>query len=215
MTGWVYFDLDGTLVDTIPMARAVFEAFLGAHGTEATAADFDRLNGRTLDEIAAWVRDACRLTVDVAAVATDYEASLQSAYVEDARAAAGAEDLLAALRRIGRPAALVTAAPQTIVGPLLERLDWRRYFEVVVTGEDSPRSKPDPAPFLAAIERSGGDPATGTAVEDSANGVRAARAAGLRVIAVGSGAAAAALADAGATAVVSHLIAAGRELGLQ
>jgi len=60
------------------------------------------------------------------------------------------------------------------------------YFDFVVTADDCPRTKPCPDPYLRAIEASGVDPAAGVAVEDSARGLEAATAAGLRCVIVPS-----------------------------
>ena len=60
------------------------------------------------------------------------------------------------------------------------------YFDFVVTADDCPRTKPCPDPYLRAIEASRVDPASGVAVEDSARGLEAATAAGLRCVIVPS-----------------------------
>jgi HAD superfamily hydrolase (TIGR01509 family) len=60
------------------------------------------------------------------------------------------------------------------------------YFDFVVTADDCPRTKPCPDPYLRAIAASGVDPAAGVAVEDSARGLEAASAAGLRCVIVPS-----------------------------
>jgi len=60
------------------------------------------------------------------------------------------------------------------------------YFDFVVTADDCPRTKPCPDPYLRAIGASGVDPAAGVAVEDSARGLEAATAAGLRCVIVPS-----------------------------
>ena len=59
-----------------------------------------------------------------------------------------------------------------------------QYFEVTVSSEEVPRGKPAPDVYLEATKRMGVDPAKAAAIEDSTNGLLAAKAAGMRVIAI-------------------------------
>lgn len=92
----------------------------------------------------------------------------------------GIETLIAEARRAGIRLAIATTSSHASVDALLaERLDW---FDVVVCTEDAPVKKPDPQAYLVALERLKFAPGNCLAVEDSGNGVRAARAAGLAVV---------------------------------
>lgn len=215
MNGWVFLDLDGTLVDSLAVARETFTRFLRDHGTEPAEGEFDELNGATLHQIAAWLRERCALTDEVELVRSTYEAGLAQRYERDVQAMAGADALLGHLRAQGRPLALVTAGPSTLVDALLERLGWQEHFSVVVTGDDVARAKPEPDPYLVGLSRSAASAADAVAVEDSINGVRAAAAAGLRVIGVSSAGDAGALARAGACTVVDGLAEVGAVLDVR
>ena len=59
-----------------------------------------------------------------------------------------------------------------------------RFFEATVSSEEVPRGKPAPDVYLEAARRLGVEPARSAAVEDSGNGIRAAQAAGMRVVAI-------------------------------
>ena len=92
----------------------------------------------------------------------------------------------AALERTSRDfrLGLATSAARRVAETVLENMDWKRFFEVVVTADDVPRGKPSPDVYLRALELLHSDAAETEAVEDSTNGIRSAYAAGLRVIAV-------------------------------
>lgn len=94
----------------------------------------------------------------------------------------GVAELLQAAREAGCRLAVVSSSPRDWVVPHLDRLGLLGPLETVVTREDAPRTKPAPDLYLEALARLGTDDAV--AVEDSANGVAAAQAAGLRVVAV-------------------------------
>lgn len=80
--------------------------------------------------------------------------------------------------------AVATTGSRAWVRPLLDRHFGPGRFAAVVTGDDCPRRKPEPDAYLAALDALGVDPDAAVAVEDSDNGVRAARAAGLAVAVV-------------------------------
>ena len=96
----------------------------------------------------------------------------------------GVLSLLAEVRAAGLPHALVTSSEPAVVDAVLGRLDVR--FDVVVCAADVTSAKPDPEGYRLAAAKLGAEPRQCLALEDSPNGVAAAEAAGLRVIAVPS-----------------------------
>jgi len=79
----------------------------------------------------------------------------------------------------GFPTAVVTNAPRANAQRMLEGLGWGSRFPIVVIGEELARGKPDPLPYLTALERTGATAEHALAFEDSATGVRAAASAGI------------------------------------
>ncbi len=96
----------------------------------------------------------------------------------------GARELLAALRARGVPLALASSTRSEVVKAELAAAGLLDCFSVVIGGDQIPRSKPAPDIFLAAAAALGADPGDCFVIEDSFNGVRAARAAGTRPIMV-------------------------------
>jgi HAD superfamily hydrolase (TIGR01509 family) len=98
----------------------------------------------------------------------------------------GAEALLAALGSAGVPFALCSNSPRRIVDAALAGAGLRGAFAVTVAGDEVPRGKPEPDPYLAAAAALGLDAADCAALEDSPTGARSARAAGMRVYGIPS-----------------------------
>jgi HAD superfamily hydrolase (TIGR01509 family) len=96
----------------------------------------------------------------------------------------GVLDLLRAAARHGAAVAVVSSSRRAWVEPHLVRLGVRDHFRAVITGDLTPRHKPAPDLYLLALRRLGVTAAEAVAFEDSPVGVRAARSAGLRCVAV-------------------------------
>jgi HAD superfamily hydrolase (TIGR01509 family) len=96
----------------------------------------------------------------------------------------GARELLASVRELGLPHALVTSSERSFMEVVLASTGMR--FDALVCADDVSATKPDPEPYLLAAKLLGVDPARCFALEDSPNGVASAEAAGCRVIAVPS-----------------------------
>ncbi|MET9048172.1 HAD-IA family hydrolase [Streptomyces sp. NPDC004362] len=176
----VLFDMDGTLVDT---ELQWWEAVEHVAERPLTEADQPEVLGRPVEHTAEW------LAATTGASAAELAERLHQEFVGRVRAGIvprpGALDLLDALARDGVPTALVTASPRTVADTVLEALGAGR-FAVSVTADDTDRTKPDPAPYLAACRALGVDPAACVAVEDTHTGVWSAEAAGCVVLAVPS-----------------------------
>ncbi len=97
---------------------------------------------------------------------------------------AGIVDLLAALTAAQIPTAVASTAPTRWVRSAVDRLGLTPAFGAIVTGDDVERRKPAPDVYLEATRRIGVEPRDAVAIEDSAPGIAAARAAGLRVVAI-------------------------------
>jgi HAD superfamily hydrolase (TIGR01509 family) len=178
----VLLDLDGTLVDSIGFLYRTYRTFLADLGCEGTRREFTTLDGLALPEIVRTLRTAHRLPERAPALEARYRSLLEAGYPVHTRARRGAHALLAHLRRRGIRLALTTGARRDLVLAVLARRKWTGRFELVVTGQDVERGKPDPAIYRLALSRLGLLPSRCAAVEDSPSGVRAAAGAGLRVI---------------------------------
>jgi phosphoglycolate phosphatase len=181
------FDLDGTLVDSLPDLLRALNALLAEHGRRPLVVDevrmmvgdgvhklvergFDATGaaaGTRLDELA-------RRFVDL------YEGHT----IDHSRPFPGAEQALADLTAAGWTLAVCTNKPYQASVEMLEGLGLARYLKVITGGDSTPYKKPDPRHVLATLESLGATPAQAVFVGDSPNDAEAARAAGLPLVLV-------------------------------
>ncbi|WP_405011150.1 HAD family hydrolase [Kitasatospora sp. NBC_01539] len=181
----VLLDMDGTLVDTEPLWWQAASELAAELGLTLGEADLPDVLGRAAEHTAAHLRRSGSSDRSV----DDLTGALNSGFARRVAAEVvprpGALALLAGLRAAGVPTALVSASPRRVVDLVLGAIG-PQWFTVTLAAEDTPRTKPDPAPYLAAAGRLGLDPADCVAVEDSPAGVASATAAGCAVLAVPS-----------------------------
>ncbi|MGI5460735.1 HAD-IA family hydrolase [Streptomyces sp. CA-249302] len=179
----VLFDMDGTLVDTERLWWEAVQDVATDLGRPLTDADQPEVLGRPVEHTAGWLAAS---TGNPAGWLTE---RLHLEFADRVRTGIvprpGALALLDALARDGVPTALVTASPRAVADSVLAVLGADR-FRVSVTADDTPATKPDPDPYLAACRALGVDPARCVAVEDTPTGVSSAEAAGCAVLAVPS-----------------------------
>jgi HAD superfamily hydrolase (TIGR01509 family) len=80
--------------------------------------------------------------------------------------------------------ALVSSSPKPIVDIVVQRFELGKYFDRIITGDDVEKGKPDPEPYLKAAKELGVHPEECVVVEDSINGVKSAKAAGMKCIGI-------------------------------
>ncbi|MEU6926828.1 HAD family phosphatase [Streptomyces sp. NPDC046631] len=181
----VLFDMDGTLVDTEHLWLRTAADLAAGLGHTLTEEDLPEVLGRAVDHTAAHLCRITRTGLTASALAEILSDTFSSKVAAEVVPRPGALALLAELGDAAVPAALVSASPRRVVDLVLGSLG-DHWFTVTVAAEDTERTKPDPAPYLAAADRLGLDPAACVAVEDTPTGVASARAAGCSVLAVPS-----------------------------
>ena len=180
----VIFDMDGVLVDSEPLInRAAVQMFHERGDTQVRPEDFTPFVGGGEDRYIAGVAAAHDITLDVAvAKARTYAIYLD--IVDELHPYPGAVDLVYACRLLA-PVAVASATDRIrLVANLAAATLPVDSWDVVVDGDDVAHKKPAPDAFLLAAARLEMDPSLCTVVEDSVNGVHAAKSAGMRCVAV-------------------------------
>ena len=206
----VVFDLDGTLVDTLPDLHAAVRALLGESGLDTpAAAEVRTMIGdgarRLVERALAWAK----APVDEAGLDTAYRRFLEiygAAPCEASGLYAHVETTLGALAAQGLQLGVCTNKPQAPSEAILETLGVSRFFAAVVGGDAVPRRKPDPAQLLNLVNGLGARPENTIMVGDSETDVKTARAAGLKAtVLVSYGYSSIPVASLGADAVINDL----------
>ena len=177
------FDMDGLMVDSEPLWFEVEREFARARGGDFTPELARSCVGRGMAHTLEIMHDRFGFQVDLerdAAAIVD----LFIGRVGDLALKPGFLELFDEARARGVPRALGSSSARRLVEATLGRFGLSESFEAVVTGDCVARPKPAPDIFLEAARRLGVAPAACVVLEDSLSGVEAARAAGMRVIAV-------------------------------
>jgi HAD superfamily hydrolase (TIGR01509 family) len=183
----VVFDLDGTLVDNMPLHAESFIAFAARHGLPELTLDLRRrIDGKRNSEIFPLLFEREMTWEEILAYEEEKEGAYRELSVGKLAPLAGAIDLLDALESQGVPVAVATSAPAKNVAHTLRESGLEARLPVVARGDEVPQGKPFPDVFLKAAEKLGVAPEACLAFEDAPLGVEAAVRAGMRVVAVSS-----------------------------
>jgi HAD superfamily hydrolase (TIGR01509 family) len=180
----VVFDFDGLILDTEAPVYDAWQAIYAEHGQTlafekwaeciGTADVFDP--GRELASL-------CGRALDVDALAERHRRACD-ALIATQPVLPGVHDYLEEARCLGVRLGVASSSGRAWVHGHLERLGLHRHFEVIRCREDVPVVKPDPALYLAVLEATGVPAGEAVALEDSPNGVWAAKRAGMASVAV-------------------------------
>lgn len=188
----VMFDLDGTLVDSVPDLATAVDRMLVELGREPAG----------VERVRQWVGNGARVLVRRALAGGLDHSAVGEAETEQALARflelyadchelitlyPGVHELLEALSTAAVELAVVTNKPERFVAPLLEQVGLGGYFRWIIGGDTLPQQKPDPAALLQVMRLAGVSQEQSLFVGDSRSDVLAARAAGVPCVAVSYG----------------------------
>jgi HAD superfamily hydrolase (TIGR01509 family) len=179
----VIFDLDGVLVDSEQLWTASREQVVRERGGRWTAEATRAMMGMSSREWSRYMRDELHVDMPPEAISADVVKRLDTLYRQRLPLLPGAVEAVTALRarwRLG----LASSANREIIELVLELAELAGSFEATVSSEEVLHGKPAPDVYLEAARRLGLRPAQCVAVEDSTNGLRAAAAASMTVVAI-------------------------------
>jgi HAD superfamily hydrolase (TIGR01509 family) len=171
-------DLDGTLALSVGVLVQVYRKFLAMRARPATDAEFARLNGPSLREVVAILKDTHRLDGTIDDLLAAYKSLVRDVY-EDVEPNAGARELMEGARALDWKVCVVTSNTRDIADRWLKRVHLDGYVTDMVTGEVVTKSKPDPEIYRMALERCGVLSQNAIAVEDAPLGAASAVGAGV------------------------------------
>ena len=180
----VLFDMDGVIFDSERAVLGVWKELAAELGLPGIEEVFVRCVGTNKRRTAEFFREAYP-ALDFAVFDGEVRLRFRSRYGGGRLPVkSGAAAILRALRERGVPLALASSTETGVVRRELEEAGLLDYFDQVIGGDQVHFSKPDPEIFLLAAKALGAKPEDCFVVEDSFNGVRAARAAGMRPVMV-------------------------------
>jgi HAD superfamily hydrolase (TIGR01509 family) len=179
------FDMDGVLVDSEPLWQdAEIEVFAGV-GVALTNELCRQTMGLRIDEaVDHWHRRFGWTWPAPAVVAAEVVRRVSELIAERGEPLPGVDAAVAACRHAGLRLALASSSPRPLIEAVLAKLGLAGTFEVVHSADDEPFGKPHPGIYLTTAARLGVAPTACLAIEDSVNGVIAAKAARMACVAV-------------------------------
>lgn len=179
----VVFDLDGVLVDTEPEWDAVRRSLADEDGVPWPPEATQAMMGMNTHEWATYLVDHVGVTGTPESVAARTIDGLVRRYHEQLHVKPDAVESIHRMAAIA-PLGVASSSPRRVIETVLAELGVQKLFAAWVSTEEVASGKPAPDGYLEACRRLGADPARAMAIEDSSNGIRAAAAAGMLVLAV-------------------------------
>lgn len=180
------FDFDGLILDTETPEGVVWTSIYREHGCEFPLEEWSKtIGGYGISNFNPANHLASLKGLDAAQLHARYR-SESDVVINGSLILPGVEAMIDSARRSGLKLAIASSSSHAWVDPHLARLDLRRRFDKVICSDDVPpgRTKPNPDLFLLALERLHVTRYEAVVFEDSPNGVKAARAAGIFVVGV-------------------------------
>jgi HAD superfamily hydrolase (TIGR01509 family) len=179
----VVFDLDGVLLDSEQVWDEVREQLTRERDGSWHENAQREMMGMSSKEWSRYMHDALGLPEPPEEISAEVVRRLEDRYRRELPLLEGARETVERLAA-RRPLGLASSSNREVIDLVMEVSGLGRYFRVTVSSEEVERGKPAPDVYLEAARRLEVRPESCTAVEDSSNGIRSAKAAGMRVIAI-------------------------------
>ena len=180
----VIFDMDGVIVDTEPVHHYAYHKHFKQLNIEITPEIYASFTGNSTKNIFEKLKAQFHLEEDVPTLVETKRCLFNDAFdsKEDLYLLDGVEDLIKDLHSNGIQLVLGSSSAKVTINRIFKRFDLHKYFTHIVSGEDFPKSKPHPAIFQHAAFLAQTPIEYCIVIEDSTNGILAAKAAGIYCI---------------------------------
>lgn len=180
----VIFDLDGTLVDSMWMWKAIDVEYLARYNLECPDDLQKEIEGMSFSETAAYFKKRFAIADSLEQIKEAWIQMSIEKYRNEVTLKPGARAFLDYITENGMAAGIATSNGQAMVDAVLDALDIRRYFKVVATACEVAAGKPAPDIYLSVADRLQVEPSACVVFEDVPAGIQAGKNAGMTVFAV-------------------------------
>jgi HAD superfamily hydrolase (TIGR01509 family) len=177
----VIFDMDGVIVDTEPVHSYAYFQHFAELNIDVSKDMFTSFMGNSTRNTFQKLKELFPIEGEVEDLIQRKRTLFNDAFdsKEDLYLIEGVEELIQDLHRNGMQLILASSAAKVTIERVFKRFNLHQYFTHIVSGEDFPNSKPHPAIFEYAASLSIAPKENCVVIEDSTNGIRAAKAAGI------------------------------------
>ena len=180
----VLWDMNGVIANTKQFYIAAWRETFAKRKLKPAKGDFDRLFGARNDLVARKFLGEGLPEEDIKIIAQEKEANFRRMIKGNIKVLPGVIKLLNTLKKGKFKLALASSAPRESIDLVNKELNTGLYFDCIVSGEETANNKPDPQIYLLAAEKLGAQPEDCIVIEDSPFGIKAAKAAGMRCLAI-------------------------------
>jgi mannitol-1-/sugar-/sorbitol-6-/2-deoxyglucose-6-phosphatase len=181
----VIFDMDGVLIDSEPLWKIAEISVFNSLGISLTEKDFERTVGLRIDEVVHfWLDQFPQVNTNREVVTNRILDEVANLIRKQGAPLAGCVELLHYLHEKKVPMAIGTSSYHRVIKAVLERLKISNFFAVVHSAQDEPCGKPHPGVYITCADKLHVNPINCLVIEDSFNGLLAAKAARMYTIVV-------------------------------
>lgn len=178
------FDMDGVLIDSEPLHLLAYQKFLGEFGLTFLEEENHNFLGMKDLDCAKHLVERHKLTFTALEFVERKERVLHQLFTEQLKMQPGVLETLENALKLNIPTVIASSATMPTIELVVELTGTRKFFRHLCSGDEVPNGKPAPDVFLLAAERLGVKPSECLVIEDTYNGVCAAKAAGMMCIAI-------------------------------
>jgi len=183
-TDAVIFDLDGSLVDSMWMWRAIDIEYLGRFGIPLPEDLQSKIEGMSFSETAVYFKEFFHIPDSLEKIKDDWNRMAWDKYANEVPLKPGIPEFLRGCRKHGIKLGIATSNSRELVENIVEVHKLRDYFSCIMTGCDVAHGKPAPDIYLAVSEKLRVNPERCLVFEDIIPGIQAGKSAGMKVCAV-------------------------------
>ncbi|MBN1779837.1 HAD family hydrolase [bacterium] len=174
----IIFDMDGVIIDSEPLHHRAERRLLSGYGVTVTTEELHTFAGKDARQLLNEFISQYALPADFDTLYSQHKMNVEAVFRNDDIPVTNAVDLIRNLHRAGIPLALASSSHRQLIELILKRLDLTSYFRVILGGDEIKQGKPYPDIYQETASRLDKHPEQCMAIEDSKNGVQAAKDAG-------------------------------------
>lgn len=180
----VIFDLDGTLVDSMWMWKAIDIEYLGRFGLDLPSTLQKDIEGMSFSETAVYFKETFQLQDSLDKIKADWNQMAYDKYTKEVPLKKGAKEFLDYCKENRIKMGIATSNSRELVESTIDALNIREYFDYIMTSCDVAKGKPAPDVYLETARRLGVEPCNCLVFEDIEMGILAGKNADMEVCAV-------------------------------
>lgn len=181
MKNTVIFDMDGVIVDTEPLHKTAYYQHFAELNIDVDSELFSKFTGKSTKNVYQMIKDIFGIQTNVEELTERKRTIFYGLFDSDPalKLLDGVEVLIKNLHSANFQLILASSAAKSTIDRVFKRFNLFPFFSHLLSGEDFPESKPNPAIFIEAQRLSGNDKSDCIVIEDSTNGILAANGAGI------------------------------------